>query len=199
MKVIGLTGGIGSGKSTVSRYMAGLGAVVMDLDKAGHEVEKRGGGAYKKLVKEFGEEILAADKEIDRSRLGKIVFGSPEALKRLNRIVHPAIDRLVEKKLREYRRQGVKVVVLEAAAMLEDNKTWLTDEIWITVAPEAAVLERTKSRPGYTEAEVKRRIGSQMTNDERIKRADVVIYNDGTMEELEQKVKAEWAKLQERL
>lgn len=199
MKVIGLAGGIGSGKSTVAQFLEGLGAVVMDLDKAGHEVQKRGGEAYAKLVAEFGEKILADDKEIDRSKLGKIVFNSPQALNRLNRIVHPAIDKMVERKLREYRRQGVKVVVLEAAAMLEDDKTWLVDELWITAASEAAVIKRIKDRPGYNEEEVRRRIKSQMTNKERIEKADVVIYNNGTLEGLKEKVTAEWEKLQERI
>jgi dephospho-CoA kinase len=199
MKVIGLAGGIGSGKSTVAQFLAGLGAVVLDLDKAGHEVYKRGGEAYKKLVAEFGDEILAEGGEIDRSKLGKIVFGGTDALKRLNGIVHPAIDKVVEDKLAEYRAQGVKVVVLEAAAMLENEKSWLADEIWVTVAPEAEEIKRTKDRPGYNEEVVRKRIKSQMANEERIKIADVVIDNSGTPEELKQKVSAEWAKLQERL
>jgi dephospho-CoA kinase len=199
MKVIGLTGGIGSGKSTVAQFLAELGAVVVDLDKTGHEVQKRGAEAYEKLVAEFGEDILADNGEIDRTRLGKIVFGSPQALQRLNRIVHPAIDKKVEEKLKEYRRRGVKVVVLEAAAMLEDDKTWMVDEIWVTVAPEATVIKRTRDRPGYTEEVVGNRIKSQMTNEERIKRADVVIDNSSTLLELEAKVKTEWEKLQERI
>ena len=199
MKVIGLTGGIGSGKSTAALFLAELGAEVIDLDKAGHEALKKGESAYKKAVREFGEGILDYDGEIDRTRLGRIVFKDREALKRLNTIIHPAIDKAVENKVNESRRKGIKVVVLEAAAMLEAEKTWQVDEIWVTKSSEKTALKRLKERPGYTEAEAKRRIKAQMTDKERIKQADVVINNDGTPEELKARVKAEWGKLLKRL
>jgi dephospho-CoA kinase len=199
MRVIGLTGGIGSGKSTVARLLEGLGAVVVDLDKVGHDVLKKGSGAYRQVVSEFGKGILSADGEIDRARLGKIVFKNPEALNRLNKIVHPAIDAVVEKKIRASRRRGVKVLVLEAAAMLEADRAWQADEIWVTTAPEAAVLARLKERSGYSEAEAETRIHAQLSNKERINRANVVIDNNGTPEELKAKVKLEWDSLQRRL
>ncbi len=199
MKVIGLTGGIGSGKSTAAQFLAELGAEVIDLDKAGHEALKKGGLVYKKVVKEFGEAILDFDGEIDRARLGRIVFKDREALKRLNAIVHPAIDKAVENKVSESRRKGIKVVVLEAAAMLEAEKTWQVDEVWVTKSNKKTVLNRLKERSGYTEAEAKRRIRSQMTDKERIKHANVVINNDGTPEELKARVKVEWEKLLKRL
>ena len=199
MKVIGLTGGIGSGKSTVARFLAGLGVVVIDLDKVGHEVLKKRGGAYKKVVSEFGKDILSINGEIDRVKLGRVVFYSHDALWRLNRIVHPAIDIMVEKKIREYRKKGVKAVVLEAAAMLEAGRDWQADEIWVTAAPEATVLERLKERSGYAAAEAKTRIHSQLTNEERIKQADVVIDTDCSLDELKTRVAAEWEKLLKRL
>jgi len=199
MKIIGLTGGIGSGKSTAAQFLAELGAEVVDLDKAGHEALKKGGAVYNEVVKEFGEGILDYEGEIDRTRLGRIVFKDSEALKRLNAIVHPAIDRVVENKVSESRRKGIKVVVLEAAAMLEAEKTWQVDEVWVIKSKKKTVLSRLKERSGYTEAEAKRRIRSQMTDRERIKHADVVINNDGTPEELRGKIKAEWEKLLERI
>ncbi|OGN98037.1 MAG: dephospho-CoA kinase [Chloroflexi bacterium RBG_13_51_18] len=199
MKIIGLTGGIGSGKSTAARFLKELGAEVIDLDKAGHEVLKKDGGVYKKVVGEFGEGILKVGGEIDRIRLGEIVFNDREALKRLNKMVHPAIDKIVESKVSKCRRKKVKVVVLEAAAMLEAEKTWQVDEIWVTISNEKAVLNRLKERSGYSETEAKKRINAQITNEERMKLADVVIRNDGTLDELEIKVKAEWEKLQGRL
>jgi dephospho-CoA kinase len=198
MKIIGLTGGIGSGKSTAAQFLAELGAEVIDLDEAGHEVLKKGGAVYKKVVREFGEGILDYDGEIDRTRLGRIVFKDRQALKRLNNIVYPAIDKIVENKVNESRRKGIQVVILEAAIMLEAEKTWQVDEVWLTKSNKKTVLQRLKERPGYTEAEVKRRIKSQMTNKERIKQADVVINNDGTLEELKVKVKLEWEKLLKR-
>ncbi|MGD0779771.1 MAG: dephospho-CoA kinase [Dehalococcoidales bacterium] len=199
MKIIGLAGGIGSGKSTAARLLAELGAVVIDLDKTGNEALKKGGGAYQNAVREFGEGIVGENGEINRAKLSEIVFNDREALKRLNKIMHPEIDKTVDKKIREYRRQGVKVLVLEAAVMLEAARAWQADEIWVTVANEKTVLERLKARSGYSEEDVKARIRSQITNEQRIKQADVVINNDGTLDELKAKVKAEWERLLKRL
>jgi len=199
VKIIGLAGGIGSGKSTAARLLAELGAVVIDLDKTGNEALKKGGGAYQNAVREFGEGIVGENGEINRAKLSEIVFNDREALKRLNKIMHPEIDKTVDKKIREYRRQGVKVLVLEAAVMLEAARAWQADEIWVTVANEKTVLERLKARSGYSEEDVKARIRSQITNEQRIKQADVVINNDGTLDELKAKVKAEWERLLKRL
>jgi dephospho-CoA kinase len=195
MKVIGLTGGIGSGKSTVAKYLAGLGAAVMDLDKVGHEVLKSGGQPFKRVVSEFGKDVLNARGEIDRARLAKIVFKDPEALALLNRITHPAIDKVIDERIAEYRRQGAKVVVLEAAAMLEAGKAGQTDEIWATTAPETTVLHRLGERSGYSKAESRARIRSQMSDKERLKNADVVIDTGGSLDEVKTRVKKEWRAL----
>jgi dephospho-CoA kinase len=199
MRIIGLTGGIGSGKSTVAQYLKGLGAEVIDLDKVGHEIQKKGSTAYEQLVKAFGQKILAADGEIDRAILGKIVFNNQDALHGLNSIMHPAIDKKVEETAKDCRRRGIKVLVMEAAAMMENNRTWQADEIWVTVTPEDFAIERIKERPGYDANQARARIHSQMKNEERIIKADVVIYNDGTLDELKEKVRAEWEKLMKRL
>jgi dephospho-CoA kinase len=197
MRIIGLTGGIGSGKSTVAGFLADLGAVVVDLDKTGHQVLQRK-EIMDRLLHEFGREILDDNGEIDRSQLGRKVFDDKGALLKLNAIVHPAIDAIVEEKIQKYQRQDVRAVILEAAAMLEAGRDWQVDEIWVITAPEAAVLQRLYGRPGYSEADVKARIRSQITDEERIKQADVVIANDGTLEELKERVKTEWRNLQER-
>ena len=199
MKMIGLTGGIGSGKSTVARFLKKLGAEVVDLDKVGNEVIKKPKYTYLKLVREFGETILNKDGEIDRTKLGKIVFSDPPALERLNSIVHPEIDKFIVEKTKDCLHQSIEVLVLEAAAMLEAKRDWQVDEIWVTITPDNIALQRIKDRPGYGEAEAKARIRSQMTNEERIKRANVVINNDGTLDELEARVKIEWEKLIKRL
>ena len=198
MKIIGLTGGIGSGKSTVAGFLAELGAKVLDLDKTGHEVLKRN-EIRDRLVTEFGRDILSTEGEIDRSKLGKKVFGNKEALATLNAIVHPAIDEVVKERIGEYHRQGLKVVILEAAALLEAKRDWQVDEVWVTVAPEAAVLRRLSGRPGISEADVKARIGAQIGNEERQAQADVVIVNDGTLDELRDRVESEWDLLQQRI
>lgn len=197
MRIIGLTGGIGSGKSTVARFLADLGAVVVDLDKTGHQVLQQK-EIMDRLLREFGREILDDNGEIDRLQLGRKVFGDKGALLKLNAIVHPAIDAIVEEKIQKYQRQDVRAVILEAAAMLEAGRDWQVDEVWVITAPKAAVLQRLYGRPGYSEADVKARIRSQMTDEERIKQADVVIANDGTLEELKERVKTEWRNLQER-
>jgi dephospho-CoA kinase len=195
MKIIGLTGGIGSGKSTVAGFLAGLGAAVIDLDKVGHEVIQPGSAIFRRLVREFGEDILSAAGDIDRARLGDIVFRDTQALAHLNRIVHPAIDKEIEKRIGEYRRRGVKVVVLEAAAILEAGRAAQADEIWVTAAPEATVLKRLSERSGYSEEDSRARLRSQLSTEERVKHADVIIDTDCSREELEGRVKKEWDKL----
>jgi dephospho-CoA kinase len=199
MKVIGLTGGIGSGKSTVAQFLAEMGAVIVDLDKVGHEALRKGSQAWEQVASEFGKDILKAGGDIDRSKLGKIVFGNHKALIRLNQIVHPAIDNIVKTKIEKYRRQGVRVVVLEAAAMLEAGKTEQVDELWVTAAPEATLLKRVIERGGLSKKETRARIKAQLSNEKRIRQADVVIDTDGTLDELKDRVATEWQKLQARL
>jgi dephospho-CoA kinase len=195
MKIIGLTGGIGSGKSTVSKILEDLGAGILDADKIGHEVLLPGTEAYKQVIKEFGRDILSPDGKINRVRLGERVFASKEARERLQNIMYPEIDKILLSRLDDYRRQGKKVAVLEAAVMLESGKHWQVDEIWVTIAPESATLERLKSRPGLSQDEARRRIKSQMSNEERITKANVVIDTDCTLEELRTRVTELWQKL----
>ncbi|MCJ7743038.1 MAG: dephospho-CoA kinase, partial [Dehalococcoidales bacterium] len=116
-KVIGLTGGIGSGKSTVSQYLKELGAVIIDADKVGHEAFEPGTEAWREAVATFGRDIVTPNGEIDRKKLGAIVFDSPPALMQLNRIMHPKMRDMMKAQIDEYRRQGVAVVVLEAAIL----------------------------------------------------------------------------------
>ena len=192
MKVIGLTGGIGSGKSTVSRLLADLGAVVLDADKVGHQAYQPGTETWKELVAAFGEEIVSPDGTIDRKKLGAIVFGDPESLARLNRIVHPRMFDMMKAQIEEHRRQSVSVVVLEAAILLEAGWTPLVDEVWVTVASEPTVVRRAIERTGLPEEQIRARIRSQLSNEEREKAASVVISNDGDLEELRAKVAELW-------
>ena len=196
MRVIGLTGGIGSGKSTVARFMAEQGAVVIELDKLGHEAMKPDSKVWKLLVEEFGSEIVSAGREVDRSRLGQIVFNDSDALKRLSDIIHPEVDRILEKRLDEYRLRSVDYVVLVAAIRLDTDKSSQVDEIWVTVAPEKAILKRLKDRSGFSEKESKARIASQLPDKERIKHADVVIDTDCSLDELRNRVVSAWEKMQ---
>lgn len=192
MKIIGLTGGIASGKSTVSRFLEELGAVVIDADRIGHEVLRSDSGVRRELVTAFGQQILTPGGRFSRRRLGKLVFGSPEALAKLNRIMHPRISARAKARLERYRRDGVKVVVVEAALLLEAGWSSLVDEVWVTVASEATVLERLKGRSGLSKSESRARLRAQLPVSERLGRADVVIDTDCRLDELKARVMGLW-------
>ncbi len=195
MLVIGLTGGIGSGKSTVSHFLSQLGAVVLNADEIGHEMFKPYTAVWQEVVATFGRGILKPDDEIDRSRLGEVVFNDPQARARLNQIMHPRIYELAKERIEQCRQQGAKVVVLEAALLLETNWTPLVDEVWVTVAPEAIVIERTCNRTGLTVAQAEARIRSQLPSEERVKQADVVIDTDCDLAEVKAKAEELWRRL----
>jgi dephospho-CoA kinase len=201
MKVIGLTGGIASGKSTVAQFLKELGAVVIDTDKVGHEAFEPNTQSWREVMDAFGQEVLTPDGQVDRQKLGQIVFSDPQALNRLNQIVHPRIYELAKARLEDYRRRGVKVVVLEMPLLVEVPLSMKTgqptlsdevDEVWVTVAPEAVVLERLKDKTGHTEAHSRARIRSQLPSEERLKHADVVIDTDCSLDELKNRVVRLW-------
>lgn len=193
MKVIGLTGGIGSGKSTVSRFLAELGAVIIDADRVGHEALGTSDEVRRELLATFGWQIMTPKGEVDRKKLGEIVFDDPESLARLNQIMHPRMYNMVKAGLEEYRRRGV--VVLEAPLLIEADWTSLVDEVWVTVADESTVLKRVKEKFGLSERECLARIRCQLPSEERAKHADVVIDTDCSLDELKAKVKELWQRL----
>ena len=195
MKVIGLTGGIASGKSTVSQMLSELGAVVIDADKIGHEAFRPDTDAWRQVVAEFGRGILDRDGEIDRSRLADVVFNDPRALEKLNRIMHPRMRRIVEGRIEALRGQGVEAVVLEAALLIEAKWTDLVDQVWVAVAPESQVIDRLRSQRGFNEERGRARIESQMSAAERARHADVLIVNDADMDTLREKVRELWEDL----
>jgi len=192
MKVIGLTGGIGSGKSTVSQFLIELGAVILDADKVGHEALKPDTEVWREVVAAFGRQILTPSGDIDRAKLGKMVFSKSESLLRLNQIMHPPMYDMVKAQLEGYRGQGVDVVVLEAPLLIEAGWTSLVDEVWVTVASEATVLRRLKERIGLSESESLARIRSQLSSAERIEHVDVVIDTDCDLDELKARVGELW-------
>jgi len=195
-RVIGLTGGIGSGKSTISQYLAELGAVVIDADKIGHQVFQPGTGAWRDVVATFGQQVVAPGGEIDRKKLGEIVFNDPESMTRLNEIMHPRMYQMAEEQIEQYRRQGVPAVVLEAAILIEAGWTPLVDEVWVVTVSEKAVVKRLKEQRGLDEEQTLSRIRSQMQTEERIKHADIVISNDADLSKVKARVKELWDRLQ---
>ena len=198
MRVIGLTGGIASGKSLVSRQLAELGAVVIDADKLGHESYRRGTATYDAVVEAFGQDVVGPDGEIDRRALGAKVFGDANepARRRLEAIVWPAIRRLGAERIEALRREGAPVVVLEAAVLIEANWLDLVDEVWLVIASPETARRRMMERNGLSQEQAGARIGAQLTNDERRRYAQLVIENDGTRDELRAAVLAAWRRLQ---
>ena len=196
MKVIGLTGGIGSGKSTVSQFLAELGAVILNADEIGHEAFKPDTEIWRQVVAAFGQQIVTPDGNIDRKKLGDMVFDNAESLSRLNQIMHPRMYDMVKAQLEEYRQKGLRVAVLEAPLLLEAGWTSLVDEVWVTTAPEATVLKRLKERSGMSQAESLTRIRSQLSSAERVRQADVIINTDCDLDELRSRVKELWQRLE---
>jgi len=192
MVVIGVTGNIGSGKSTVCQILARLGARVIDADRLAHEAYKPHSQTWQELVDIFGKDIVKPDEEIDRQKLGQIVFSDHNALAQLNQIVHPRTYRLAQERIADGRRRGVKVVVVEATLLIEAGWRNLVDRVWLVVAPEAAIVQRVKEQQGLGESQTLARLKSQMPAEEKAKYADAVIYNDGSLNRLESRVTELW-------
>ncbi|QFG01830.1 dephospho-CoA kinase [Tepidiforma bonchosmolovskayae] len=197
--VIGLTGGIASGKSTVTSFFRERGIPVIDADILGHRTYDPGTETYQKVVETFGPEVVAPDGTIDRKVLGSKVFGKPDELKKLTDIVWPGIRRLASEQLAEFEAAGNDIVVLEAAVLLEAGWEDLVDEIWVVVVDPEIAVQRLAARNGLDPDAARARIASQLTNEERIARGDVIIENNGTLEELNARIQQAWDSLQERL
>ncbi len=192
MLVIGLTGGIGTGKSEAARHLRDLGAAVIEADAVGHEAYRPNTECWREVIGTFGEEILQPDGEIDRRKLGGIVFSDPEQLAKLNGIVHPGIARMVEDELGRLRSQETPVAVLEAALLFEAGWDSLVDEVWVTDSPVEAVVERLSVRNGLSAQEVMERMDSQMDRNDRLARADAIIDNASGVAELKRTVDGLW-------
>ena len=190
--VLGLTGGIGTGKSEVTRALASLGASVIDADRVGHEAYRPHQGIWQEVVQAFGEEILSPDGEVDRKALGAIVFSQPDARAKLNGIMHPWMAKEIERRIDQMRQDGVEVVVLEAALLIEAGWQGLVDELWVTTADEEEAVTRVSLRSGLSEEQVRGRMATQMPVAEKIRQADVVIDNSGNLEGLQRRVAQEW-------
>jgi dephospho-CoA kinase len=193
MITIGLTGGIGSGKSTVAKILAELGAPTLDADKIAHSTYAPGGPAYDDLVAAFGDGILAADRSVDRGKLGPIVFADPNQLKKLTSIVWPKTFARMKQTVTEMRGRGERrPIVIEAAVLIEAGWQPLFDEIWLVTAARERIIERIERDRGLKPAQTEARIRAQLSDDDRRKYASVEITNNGTVEELRVKVAALW-------
>ena len=199
MRVIGLTGGIASGKSLVSERLTELGAVIIDADKLGHESYRPGTDTYRAVIDAFGGEIAGPGGEIDRKVLGSKVFADPEARRRLEQIVWPAIRRLAAERIEALRSQRAPVVVLEAAVLIEAEWFDLADEVWIVEASPDVARARLMERNGLTPQQAQARLRAQLTNEKRRPYASVIIENNGSLEDLRRTVDDAWAKIEARV
>lgn len=192
MKIIGLTGGIGSGKSEIARTLLDLGALVISADQISHEVYRKGSDGWDDLVGTFGDQIIGLDGEINRDKLSNIVFSNPNDLSKLNSLIHPPARALIANRLDEARNAGETVVVVEAAVLLEAGWDDLVDEIWVSKVSEDQVVSRVVGSRGIDASAVRARIKAQMSQAERENRADIVIDNTGDIDNLKKIVIGIW-------
>ncbi|CDO01660.1 Dephospho-CoA kinase [Oceanobacillus picturae] len=181
--IIGLTGSIASGKSTVSLMFHDLNVPVIDADKISREVVNPHEDAYNKIVDTFGNSILQDDKTIDRAKLGEIIFNDHVMREKLNNIVHPAVRERMLAKRDAFVKAGVPTVVLDIPLLFESNLTHLVDKTLVISVTESVQLTRLMTRNGYNEQEARQRIQSQIPITEKVKMADAVIDNNGTKQE----------------
>lgn len=180
--MICLTGGLASGKSTAVKHLATKGAVVIDADILGHQAYNPGTAAFDEVITSFGEEVRGGDGQIDRKALGGKVFGKPEALRKLTDIVWPEIRRLAELELAAIADSNSEaIVVLEAAVLFEAGWEDIGEEIWVLTVDRETAIERSMARDKAPRDAVERRLDSQLSNEVRTSRADVVITNDDSV------------------
>lgn len=186
--IIGLTGGIASGKSTVARMLFELGLPVIDADQIAREVVEVGEEAYLQIVEKFGEEILQENKTIDRAKLGAVVFNDEEKRKLLNSIVHPAVRKKMLEQKEQYVKKGEKTIVLDIPLLFESNLTHLVDKVVVVYVDDDIQLERLMARNGFSKEEAEARIKAQMPLKEKVAKADAVINNNGTIEQTKEQL-----------
>lgn len=192
MLIIGLTGGIGTGKSEVSHILRDLGAVVIESDKVAHQSYEPGTKAHGLIVNLFGEDVLDGSGFIDRKSLGKIVFADTARRLELEKIVWPATRELTLALLEKETVRGTRVVVVEVPKLFESGWDKVADVVWTVEAPQSVVSQRVERRSGMSESDTKARVAAQFTRQDRVDRADIVIENDATLEDLRNQISKLW-------
>jgi dephospho-CoA kinase len=190
MRLIGLTGGIATGKSTVAQILKRLGVPVIDADALAHEVTAAGSPAVAAIAAELGPQFVRADGALDRPRLAERVFADHALLERLNAIVHPRVRALMAQRVEELHAAGAPIVVLDVPLLLESRAAYDVDAVWLVYAPEPLQIERLMARNGLSRAQAELRIRAQMAIEEKRRLADVVIDNSRDIGALETQVEA---------
>jgi dephospho-CoA kinase len=190
VKLVGLTGGIASGKSTVAKTLESLGAAIVNADTLSREVVEPAREAWKEIVAAFGPEVLQPDQSIDRQKLRTIIFNNPAARRKLESIIHPRVRALAEQRIREYTAAGYGVIVYEVPLLFEGNlHEWLRPVILVACDVDTQ-LQRLQQRDGLDQAQAQKHIDAQMSLAEKRRLADYVIENNGTLDELKRQVEA---------
>jgi dephospho-CoA kinase len=196
---VGLTGGIASGKSTVARMLAEKGAILIDFDELAHAVEEPGEPVWQEIVHHFGEGILLPDRRIDRRKLGAIVFTDREKRELLNRLVHPAVFAEWSKRLEEIEKTGKDaVVVSDIPLLVEAGLETMVDAVLLVYLSPEEQIRRLSARNGFNREEAERRVAAQMPIGEKVIHADIVIRNEGSVEETGRAVSRAWEELRGR-
>ena len=192
MLIIGLTGGIGTGKSEVSHILRDLGAVVIESDKVAHQSYEPGTKAHGLIVNQFGEGVLDGSGFIDRKTLGEIVFSDPARRLELEKIVWPATRELTLALLKKETERGTEVVVVEVPKLFESVWDKVADIVWTVEAPPSVVSQRVERRSGMSKSDTRSRVAAQLTRQDRVDRADIAIENDATLEDLRNQISKLW-------
>lgn len=195
MLLVGLTGNVGAGKSTVAQLLSERGATIIDADVLARRAVELGTIAYDKIVHRWGPSVIAPDGHLDRAALRRVVFGDHEQLEELNQIVHPEVERLRSRLVDQARKRGDRVVVCDIPLLFERHMTDRFDVIILVDAHRALRLERLVSDRGLRETEAMDMIAAQMPAELKRARADFIIENDGTLTELERRIQDVWAEL----
>lgn len=190
---LGLTGGIATGKTTAANFLKGLGAKIIDADKIAHKIMGAEGPAYSDIVQFFGNNILDDDGSINRKKLGEIVFNNSELRQKLEKITHPIILREIKSQLQETADYNT---VLVAPLLFEVGIDNLVDQVWVIHCSRETQIKRLKNRDNLTREAVKVRINAQMSLDKKIEKADLAIENEGSIKDLERKLRVAWEKWQ---
>ncbi len=196
MKLVGLTGGIASGKSTVAKILEQLGAAVINADALSREVVEPGKDAWKEIIDAFGAGVLQPDQTLDRQKLRTVIFNDSDGRKKLEAIIHPRVRALAEEKIREHAVAGYSIIVYEVPLLFEGNlHEWLRPVILVACDVDTQ-RARLQERDRLTQTEAQKHIDAQMSLTEKRRLADYVIENDGSLADLEQQVRAVVEKIQ---